>query len=90
MEYSAPAIPQQNGVVKRTFAPLYGRVCAMMTHTKINDEVRHKLQAEGANTATRIDGLQIAPNEKKSNHQKNTYRKIHHSLGIYKFLEKWV
>ena len=34
-KYTAPRTPQQNGLVKRTFATLYGRVRSMMNGTNI-------------------------------------------------------
>ena len=33
-EYSAPGPPQQNGVVERAFATLYGRVRAKLTYAE--------------------------------------------------------
>ena len=38
-EFSAPGTPQQNGVVKRVFATLYGRVQAMLNYVKIKGEI---------------------------------------------------
>ena len=73
-EYSAPGTPQQNGVVERAFATLYGRVRAMMMYTKMKGEIRRKLWAECANIATHLDKILIPPNEKKSSYQKIHYR----------------
>ena len=69
-EYSVPGTPQQNGVVERAFATLYGRVRAMLTYAKMKGEIRHKLWAECANTAKHLDGILILPNEKQSSYQK--------------------
>jgi len=45
-EYSAPGTPQQNGVVERAFATLYGRVRAMMNHACFSRKARDDLWAE--------------------------------------------
>ena len=42
-EYTAVDTPQQNGVVERAFATLYGRVRAMINYAKLNEEMRKKL-----------------------------------------------
>ena len=56
-EFSAPGTPQQNGIVKRAFATLYGRVQAMLNYAKIKGEI-HKLPwAECAKTATDLDRI---------------------------------
>jgi len=51
-EYTAPSTPQQNGRVERKFATLYGRVRAMMNYSGFEEELRGKLWAECAKTAT--------------------------------------
>ena len=55
--FSAPGTPQQNGVVKRAFATLYGRVRAMLNYAKIKGDIRKLLWAECAKTATDLDGI---------------------------------
>ena len=69
-EYFPPGMPKQNGIVGRAFAPFYRRVCAMLTYAKIEGEIRHKLWADCANTATHLKGILIPPNEKKSSSRK--------------------
>ena len=75
----------KNGVVERAFATLYGRVRAMPTYAKMEGEIRHKLWAECANTATHLDGILIPPNEKKSNYQKihNKNPAFIHNLRLF-------
>ena len=62
-QYSAPGTPQQNGVVERAYVTLYGRLCAMLTYAKMEGEIRHKLWAQCANMATRLDSILIPPDE---------------------------
>jgi transposase InsO family protein len=38
-EYTSPGTPQRNGLVKRKFATLYGRVRAMMNHAVLPDKM---------------------------------------------------
>ena len=47
--------PQYNGIVERAFATLYGRVRAMLNGAKLPKNVREKMWAEAANTATKLD-----------------------------------
>ena len=42
-EVSAPGTPQQNGVIERAFAMLYGRVQAMLNYANIEDDIRKSL-----------------------------------------------
>ena len=53
-EYTAPGTPQQNGRVERKFATLYGRLRSMLENVE-NPNLRDKLWAEAANTATVLD-----------------------------------
>ena len=70
MEYTAPGTPQQNGVVERAFATLYGRVRAMLNGAQLNDKLRHSLWAECANTATDLNNMMITDGENMSPHEK--------------------
>ena len=63
-EFTAPGTPQQNGRVERKFAALYGRVRAMLNGARITKEMRNKLWAECARTATVCENL-ITPKERE-------------------------
>ena len=54
-EYTSPRTPQQNGVVEQAFATLYGRVRAMMNAAGFTSDLRGKMWAECANTATLLE-----------------------------------
>ena len=54
-EFTAPGTPMQNGVVERGFATLIGRVRAMMNNAGFTKEMRAKLWAECARTATMLE-----------------------------------
>ncbi len=54
-EFTAPGTPMQNGVVERAFPTLIGRVRAMMNNAGFTKEMRAKLWAECARTATMIE-----------------------------------
>ena len=64
MEFSVPGTPQQNGIVERAFATMYGRVRAMMNYAKFEGELHKKLWAECAKTATDLDGVLIQEKRK--------------------------
>ena len=69
-EYTAPGTPEQNGRAERKFQTLYGRVRAMLLGSGIEGPLRKKLWAEAVNTATNLDGILVAPGEKRSPYQK--------------------
>ena len=54
IELSSPNTPQQNGQVERSFATLWGRVRSMLNDSGVPDELRSKLWAECAFTATKL------------------------------------
>ena len=84
-EFSAPGTPQQNGVVKRAFATLYGRVQAMLNYAKIKGDIRKLLWAECAKMATDLDGILYG---KKQN--ENSYTKMfRRNPGFIKYLHKF-
>jgi hypothetical protein len=59
-EYTAPNTPQQNGVVERAFATLYGRIRAMLLNTKnLPEEIKTGLWAECASTATFLSNILV-------------------------------
>ena len=60
-EYTAPNTPQQNGVVERKFATLYGRVRTMFADCEMDSEtkIRKGLWTECANTATKNENISV-------------------------------
>jgi hypothetical protein len=65
-KYTARETPQQNGMVKRAFATLFGRVRALMTNTEFEKIKRETLWAECAATATKLNNLLVRTSEKKN------------------------
>ena len=58
-EFTAPDTPQQNGRVERKFATLDGRVRAMLNRAHLPKAIRHKLWAEGANSANEAENMSL-------------------------------
>jgi hypothetical protein len=57
LEFTSPETPEQNGQVERSFATLWGRVRAMLNRSGVPQELREKLWAECASTATRLSNI---------------------------------
>ena len=53
----APGTPQQNGLVKRSFATLYGQVRSMLNMVGVTKKKRKQLWAECASTATKVENI---------------------------------
>jgi hypothetical protein len=66
IEMTAREMPQQNGMVERAFATLYGRMRAMFTNAGFEKLKQETLWAECAATATKLDNILIDTSEKKS------------------------
>jgi len=80
-QYTAPNTPQQNGKVERKFATLYGRVRSMLNDAQVTQNLRHKLWAEAANTATLLDNLLVGADGQ------SPYQRFHGSIPRFtKFL----
>ncbi|KAG7337993.1 gag-polypeptide of LTR copia-type [Nitzschia inconspicua] len=58
-EYTAPGTPQQNRVVERKFATLFGKVRSMNNGAGLHDNIRQQLWAEAANCATDLECLLV-------------------------------
>jgi len=58
-EFTAPDTPQQNGIVERAFATLYGRVRAMLRSSGLDQNFKNGLWAECAATATLLDNILV-------------------------------
>ena len=56
-EFTAPGTPQQNGMVERAFATLYGSMRAMMKTAGLTQVQKNELWAECANTATDLNNI---------------------------------
>ena len=56
-EYTSVGTPQQNEVVARAFATLYGCIRAMLNRAGFKGAMSKKLSAEYAMTATLLDGI---------------------------------
>ena len=69
-EYTAPGTPQQNGVVERAFATLYGRVRAMMNEALLPKDKREGLWTEAAATATKLENIMTEEGETHCPHVK--------------------
>ena len=68
-EFTAPNTPQQNGIVERKFATLYGRGRALLNKTGFNRSMRKGLWAEAARIATMLDSITVKPGETKCPHE---------------------
>ena len=67
-EFTVPNTPQQHGRIERTFATLYGQMCAMMNAMPKQDS--NTLLTEAADTATNLDNLIIRPIESQNSYHK--------------------
>ena len=70
IEYTARETPQQNGMVERAFATLYGRIRALNNHAGFEKEKREKLWPECAATATKLDNILVNNSNEKSAYEK--------------------
>ena len=57
IEFTAPYTPEQNGKVERSFATLWGKTRAMLNGAGFPEEMREKLWAECAATATKLNNM---------------------------------
>jgi hypothetical protein len=74
-EFTAPYTPQQNGVVERKFATLYGRVRAMLNGARLPERLRAGLWAHAAETATSLSNIEIKPGGQMSSYE-SVYGKL--------------
>ena len=63
-EYTAPATPQQNGVVERASVTVMGRARAMMSHAGFTMAKRQQLWCEAVQTATMLDNILVQESAK--------------------------
>ena len=57
VEFTSPNTPQQNGMVERAFATLYGKLRATYLKTNMNENLKNKLKGEAVRTITIADNL---------------------------------
>lgn len=69
-EYTGADTPQHNGVVERAFATLIGRARAMFTEAGIEGDLRDKLWAECAGTATKLSNVLVEKKDDECNYEK--------------------
>ena len=89
-EFSAPGVPQQNGVVERSFATLCVRVHTMLNYAHVEGDIRKSLWAECGKTVTDLDGILYKKNQTENNYMKMfkknpdfiTYLQIFGETGI--------
>ena len=84
-ELTARETPQQNGMVERAFATLYGRMRAMFTNAGLEKVKRETLWAECAATATKLDNILVKAGNKRSPYEKfyGKPNKIEEHLRIF-------
>ena len=63
-EYTAPATPQQNGVVEQAFATVMGSARTIMSHAGFTMAKRQQLWCEAAQTATMLDTILVQESAK--------------------------
>ena len=76
VEYTARETPQQNGMVERAFATLYGRICALNIHAGFEKEKQEKLWPECAATGTKLDNILVNKSPEKSVYEKFYREKV--------------
>jgi len=57
IEYTAPNMPQQNGLVERKIATDRNRAFAMLLAAQLTDQARNMLRAEAESTATKLSNM---------------------------------
>jgi hypothetical protein len=84
MEHTSPETPEQNGQVESSFATLWGRVRTMLNRSGVTQEVREKLWAGCALTATKLNNI-MSRKDGKSAFQKyyGNESKITHNLKVF-------
>jgi Reverse transcriptase (RNA-dependent DNA polymerase) len=65
-EYTAPFTPQQNGKIERKFATLWSKVRAMLNSAKLPWGLRHRLWAQCAQLATKLENILVTSTQTKS------------------------
>ena len=66
VEFTAPHTPKHNGKVERRFATLWGKKKAILNRAGITEDLREKLWAEWALTASKLNNLMVKKEWKTS------------------------
>ena len=77
-EFTAPDMPQQNGIVECAFPTLMGHSRAMMNYAGFNKNMQQLMWCESANTSTALDGVTVPSHESKC-----SYELIHRKPPCY-------
>ena len=56
-EFTAPNTPQQNGMIERKFATLYGKIRAIMNTARLPQTLKYALWAHGAKLITQLENI---------------------------------
>ena len=83
-EFTAPNIPQQNGVDKQKFATLYGRGRALLNKAGFNCKMPKGLWAKAAQIATLLDSITVKSGETKCPYEWARYFCTFGEVGIVK------
>ena len=68
-KFTARNTPQQNDIVKRAFATLYGRIRANNNHAQLHENVRQGLWAECATLCTMLDTISTSTDKQSLYHK---------------------
>ena len=68
-KFTAPGTPQQNGVVERKFATLFGRARAMLNKAGFKDGMRNGLWAKAASAAMLLNSISVKPRKDKCSYK---------------------
>ena len=84
MEFSAPNIPQQNGIAEMPFTTLYKRVQLIVNYTYFKGIYGKKIRTGCVKTTIELDGILIKKRGEKNNFEKipGTNPSYHHHLQI--------
>jgi hypothetical protein len=62
-EYTAPNTPQQNGLIERKFATLYGKIRALTTASQLPQKLRNALWSHAAQLVTSLENTTVDKND---------------------------
>jgi len=68
-EFTTRETPQHNGRAERKYASLFGRIRSMLNGARVTKEMRQKLWAEAARTATMYENMLITDLKNTSSHK---------------------
>ena len=62
-EFTSTGNSQKNGVLERGFATLYSRMCVMMLHAVIHENLKSILRSGCMATATKLENIMVNPHK---------------------------